>query len=159
MDELEIGMQLVVISESSNGLELRREPTRNAETTDGNNNVILFMPPDSLVVLESVEARINDGHSWYNVRYVQDEIEKTGWVIGECLQQFLIPVTGDPEFPATNIQYNGNVQFGGQSVPLLNYPPKVLGSVGLVTFNIGTANFATTKALWNVAANNDKFRL
>lgn len=159
MDELQIGMALLAISGASNGIELRREPSTNAETTDGNNNVILVMPPDSLVVLESVEDRINEGHSWYSVRYVQDEIDTTGWVIGDCLQPAIIPVTGDPDFPATNIQYNSKVLFGGQSVPLLNCPPRVLGRVGLVTFNLGNETIATTKEFWNVAANNDKFKL
>ena len=160
MDELRKGEQLLVITLSSDGLELRREPTMNPETADGKDNVILFMPPDSFVALESVEVRINDGHSWYNVRYVQEEIDETGWAIGESLQiAFQIPVTGAPDSPATSIQYNGNSQFGGQSVWLLNYPPKVLGSVGLVTFKIGPAEFATTIGYWNVAVNDNRFQL
>jgi hypothetical protein len=118
------------------------------------------MPPGSLVVLESVEVHIDDAHSWYNVRYIQDETDETGWAVGECLQKaFIIPVTGAPDAPATRIQYNGSPKFPGQSVWLMNIPPKVLGSVGLVTFKIGSDEYATTIDFWNVVVSDKKFEL
>jgi len=68
----------------------------NPKTEDGNDNVILSMPSSSAVVLESVEVRTNDEHTWYNVRYIQDETEETGWVHSDSLQEveLFIPVTG-----------------------------------------------------------------
>ena len=160
MDDLQKGTQLMVITESPDGLELRREPTMNSKTADGGDNVILFVPASSFLVLESVEAPVNDGHDWYNVRYVQDETDETGWAVGECLQlTFLIPVTGVPDGPATNIQYNKTPKFTGQTVHLLSCPPDVLGRVNVVTFNLGTEEHATPIASWNVALTDQKFKL
>ncbi len=161
MDELQKGTQLLVITQSADGLELRREPTMNPQTADGQDNVILFMPTSSFVVLESVEAPINDGHDWYNVRYVQDGTEETGWAVGENLQlAFFVPVTGTPDTPATNIQYNKSPKFSGQTVWLLSCPPDVLGRVNVVTFKLGTEEHATSIDSWNVAlSDREKFKL
>jgi len=94
MDDLQAGKSYAVNTE--NGLDLRREPNMNPKTEDGNDNVVLSMPSGSAVVLESVEVRTNDGHSWYNVRYIQDETYETGWVDSGSLQEIdlIIPVTG-----------------------------------------------------------------
>ena len=94
MDDLQVGKAYTVNTE--NGLDLRREPNTNPKTEDGNDNVILSMPSGSVVVLESAEVRTNDGHIWYNVRYIQDETEETGWVQSDSLQEaeLIIPVTG-----------------------------------------------------------------
>jgi len=161
MDELQKGTQLLTITQSPDGLELRREPTMNSKTADGRDNVILLMPSSSSLVLESVEAPINDGHEWYNVRFTQDATDETGWTVGEHLQlAFLIPVTGVPDGPATNIQYNKTPKFAGQTVQLLSCPPDVLGRVNVVTFNLGTDAHATPIEFWNAAlSDREKFKL
>ena len=93
MSDLEIGSSYIVNAE--NGLDLRREPNMNSKTEDGTYNIILSLPQGSRVILESDEFRISDGRNWYNVRYIQDDVEEIGWVNSHDLPEIgLLPTTG-----------------------------------------------------------------
>ena len=155
MDQLRKGEQAWVTTESSDGLELRREAT--STTADGQNNVILFMPTGSQVVLESGEVITNDGHDWYNVHYIaydDESIDAIGWASGEFLSvgvnsaPVLIPVTGADPIEATEVQYDKKSKY--QVAYLPSYPQSI--SQGLVTYKVGGAPQQTSLDEWNVAA-------
>jgi hypothetical protein len=80
------GQQYEVKTGTSEGLNLRREPT----TKGGKTNIILSMPSGTIVTLESVTDpdRISDGHTWYNVRYKYEDGDKNdeiGWAASDYL--------------------------------------------------------------------------
>jgi hypothetical protein len=148
MEGLPKGEQVWVTTEPPNGLELRREPTVNSTTADGKDNVILSMPSGAYLVLESGEVLTNDGHDWYNVRYIQDEINETGWAVGDFLQiGFLIPMTGGPS-QMTDVHYMGNRKF---DVAYLQSEPQPI-SQGFVKYHLEGEPRQTSVDEWNAVA-------
>jgi hypothetical protein len=148
MEGLRKGEQVWVMTESPNGLELRREPTINSKTADEKDNVILSMPSGAYLVLESIEVPTNDGHDWYNVRYIQDEINETGWAVGDFLQiGFLIPITGGPS-QMIDVHYNGNRKF---DVAYLPSDPQLIPQ-GLVKYSLEGKPKQTSREEWNAVA-------
>jgi hypothetical protein len=85
MDDLQIGQSFQVNTETE--VDLRREPNMNPKTEDGKDNVILAIPSNEFLVLQSVDVSTQDGHKWYNVKVG----EETGWVDSDFLQETMPP--------------------------------------------------------------------
>jgi hypothetical protein len=148
MEGLRKGEQVLVTTEPPNSLELRREPTTNSKTEDEKDNVILSMPSGAYLVLESVEAPTNDGHNWYNVRYIEEGIDETGWALSDYLQiGFLIPMTGGPS-QMIDVHYMGNRKF---DVAYLPSDPQPI-SQGLVKYRLEGDPKQTSREEWNSVA-------
>jgi hypothetical protein len=75
MYDLQIGQCFYTAGETN----LFREPKSMLEIQEW--ATILSMPKNSRVVLESAEVRTLSGLSWYNVKYIQDEVENIGWIV------------------------------------------------------------------------------
>lgn len=90
MDNLIKGERYFVDTGTSKGLNLRREPTTKATTKDGQKNIIVSIPNDTLVMLESDIAQESDGYTWYNIRRTHEDIEvddEIGWVARDYLRK------------------------------------------------------------------------
>lgn len=156
MDGLRKGEQVWVSAELSNGLDLCREATMNSLTADGQENVILSMPPGSLLVLESVDVQTNDGHTWYKVRYLDEDadVDETGWATGDYLSigavdsgGLVIPVTGGPT-ETTEVDYNGTRKYDVAYLPSdpLDIPQ------GFVMYKVAGKTRQTSLDEWNATA-------
>jgi hypothetical protein len=93
MDNLQIGEQFKVKTASSDGLNLRTEATTKATTGAGKEkNIILSIPNDAKVTLESDKVQTSDKRTWYNVRYTdKDKKDLIGWVASDYLEELLPP--------------------------------------------------------------------
>ena len=147
MDDLKIGQIYYVTAETSDNVDLRREPTMNSKTEDGQDNVIISLPLGAEVTLESREVRAVEGHNWYNIRYIQDDVAIIGWVVSDYLllteAGYLIPVTGGCE--VTDVDYKGIRKFD------IAYMPSDPGSLpqGLVKYKSGGKTIYTSLDDWN----------
>ena len=106
MSDLEIGLGYIVNAE--NGLDLRKEPNMNSKTEDGTDNIILSLPQGSQVILASDEVRISDGRNWYNVKYIQDDVEEIGWVNSHDLPELGMIVTTGGGGSSYLFQFDGS---------------------------------------------------
>ena len=93
MDNLQKGERFKVKT-GSEGLNLRREATTKATTEDGKEkNILVSIPNDATVTLESIDVQTVDKRTWYNVRYTgKDKKDVTGWVAKDYLEE-LQPLT------------------------------------------------------------------
>lgn len=93
---------------ASQGTDLRREPTPEAKTEHGKDNVICSLPAHTPLLIIDYK-RYDDESIWSLVRSEIDKNEKVGWVIPRDIQ--LPPMGGDSQGQAT-VSYT--FKYGGK---------------------------------------------
>ena len=88
MDHLEKG-QLFTLN-TSDGLNLRREPVLAPETEDGQDNIIPVTGPTETVTLKVLDVDTIDERRWYNVQIAETDV--TGWIDNDSLQVLEMPI-------------------------------------------------------------------
>jgi hypothetical protein len=152
MEELRTGEVYLVSTETSDKVDLCREPTIKSQTSDGMDNVIFSVPIGSWVILESREVHSGDGHDWYKVRFVQDEAALSGWMVGDCLHPHVtLPTTGGSSYDVTDVYYKGELKWEVAKLPADPAKGNPLSS-GLLKYNFYGNTIYTTLDDWKAVA-------
>ena len=134
------------------GLNLRKEPNTNSKTQNGENNIIRSMPKGTVVKQISAEPHTGGGYEWYNVRPKDGDIDETGWVASNYLEEMFTPPQ-PPDLDTTPVASPGSAPAASPSsappapnptytftAPDMDHPKKTL------SYSITAQNFDTAKS-------------